>query len=98
MMIALELGSEFRSPDLLPQAASAVARNHANTVGETLGPGDVPETPAGAIAHIDGYENRTAILRAAGLRRDGCDHDAFVGNGTLAVLRGRMGFAPGSSC
>ncbi|TWA55996.1 hypothetical protein FBZ84_12567 [Azospirillum baldaniorum] len=99
-------GSQFRSRDLFPHAAAAIAIGRPDAMGDTLGLHDVPDVPAGVIAYIDGYGNLKTTLRAADqphaaaavrLRIGGYEHEATMGNGTFAVPHGRMAFAPGSS-
>jgi len=100
-------GSQFRSRDLFPQAAAAVALGQPDALGDALGPGDVPNVPAGVIAYIDGYGNLKTTMHAddqphaakapVRLRIGGCEHEAITGSGTFAVVHGQMAFAPGSS-
>jgi hypothetical protein len=100
-------GSQFRSRDLFPQTAAAIALGRPDALGDILAPSDVPEAPAGVIAYIDGYGNLKTTLRSADqpygagtavrLRVNGGEHDAIAGNGTFAVAHGQMAFAPGSS-
>jgi hypothetical protein len=100
-------GSQFRSRDLFPQAAAAIALGRSDALGETIDPGAIPEVPERAVAYIDGYGNLKTTLRAADqpyaagtavrLRIDGREHEATAGDGTFAVPHGRMAFAPGSS-
>jgi S-adenosylmethionine hydrolase len=100
-------GSQFRSRDLFPQAAAAIALGHPNALAETIDPGQIPAVPEGAIAYIDGYGNLKTTLRveaqpyAAGtsvrLRIGGHEHGATAGDGTFSVTHGQMAFAPGSS-
>jgi hypothetical protein len=48
-------GSQFRSRDLFPQAAAAIALGHAGALGEDIDPAAVPGIPERRIAYIDGY-------------------------------------------
>src|SRR5918998_6011833 len=48
-------GSQFRSRDLFPQAAAAIALGEPDALGDEIDPGDIPAVPDGAIAYIDGY-------------------------------------------
>lgn len=50
-------GSQFRSRDLFPQAAAAIALGRPEALGETVGDGDVPAVPPERIAYVDGYGN-----------------------------------------
>ena len=100
-------GSQFRSRDLFPQAAAAIALGHPDALGETTVPGVIPDVPEHVIAYIDGYGNLKTTLRAevqpyaAGtnvrLRIGGREHKAIAGDGTFSVVHGQMAFAPGSS-
>src|SRR5688500_19028993 len=47
-------GSQFRSRDLFPQAAAAIALGHPDALAETIEPGQIPAVPEGALAYIDG--------------------------------------------
>jgi hypothetical protein len=100
-------GSQFRSRDLFPQAAAAIALGRPDALGEAIDPGAVPEVPERAIAYVDGYGNLKTTLRAGDqhrangttvrLRIGAREHEAVVGDGTFAVAHGRMTLAPGSS-
>jgi S-adenosyl-l-methionine hydroxide adenosyltransferase len=100
-------GSQFRSRDLFPQAAAAIALGHPDALGETIDPGVIPDVPEHVIAYIDGYGNLKTTLRAevqpyaartnVRLRIGGCEHKAIAGDGTFSVGHGQMAFAPGSS-
>src|SRR5919205_2465613 len=50
-------GSQFRSRDLFPQAAGAIALGQPEALAEPLAPDDVPPVPASRIAYVDGYGN-----------------------------------------
>jgi hypothetical protein len=60
-------GSQFRSRDLFPAAAAAIALGRPDALGEAIGPEDVPGVPAGAVAYVDGYGNLKTTLRAGDL-------------------------------
>lgn len=100
-------GSQFRSRDLFPQAAAAIALGRPDALGEAIDPGAVPEVPERAIAYVDGYGNLKTTLRAEDLRHPrgtavrlrigGREHEAIAGDGTFAVAEGRLALAPGSS-
>src|SRR5688500_528601 len=47
-------GSQFRSRDLFPQAAGAIALGRPDALAETIEPGQIPAVPEGALAYIDG--------------------------------------------
>ena len=59
-------GSQFRSRDLFPQAAAAIALGHPDALAETIDPGLIPDVPECAIAYIDGYGNLKTTLRTEG--------------------------------
>src|SRR4051794_5047392 len=100
-------GSQFRSRDLFPQTAAAIALGHPDALGERIDPADIPDVPERAIAYIDVYGNLKTALRAtvqpyaAGtnvrLRIGGREHMALAGDGTFSIAHGQMAFAPGSS-
>jgi hypothetical protein len=102
-----DAGSQFRSRDLFPQAAAAIALGHPDALGERIDPAVIPDVPERAIAYIDGYGNLKTTLRAevqpyaAGtnvrLQIGGREHTALAGDGTFSVAHGQMAFAPGSS-
>src|SRR3954453_16731526 len=57
-------GSQFRSRDLFPQAAAAIALGHPDALAETIEPRQIPAVPEGVIAYIDGYGNLKTTVRA----------------------------------
>jgi hypothetical protein len=96
-------GSQFRSRDLFPQAAAAIALGVAGALGEEIDAAAVPEIPMHRIAYIDGY-GTTIQCDAVRLRPDtarvhigGITREALVSDGSFAVPQGQMAFAPGSS-
>src|ERR671916_2440281 len=50
-------GSQFRSRDLFPQAAAAIALGQPDALGDLVRPADVPAMPTNRIAYVDGYGN-----------------------------------------
>ncbi len=65
-------GSQFRSRDIFPQAAAAIALGQPDALGEALRRTDVPAVPAGRLAYVDGYGNlKTTIEREAAPARAG---------------------------
>jgi S-adenosylmethionine hydrolase len=93
-------GSQFRSRDLFPQAAAAIALGRPDALAEAVPPGDLPDPPASAIGYVDGYGNiKTTIPHAnANVSGEGArvrvrigeaEHDAVAGDGTFAVPPGR---------
>jgi len=100
-------GSQFRSRDLFPQAAGAIALGRPDALGEKMNRGDIPAAPRNRIGYVDGYGNlKTTVRRgeteaASGavlrVRIGGVEQEAVLSDGTFAVPAGRMAFAPGSS-
>jgi hypothetical protein len=100
-------GSQFRSRDLFPQAASAIALGQPNALGGVIQPLEIPEVPSNQIAYIDGYGNlKTTIQHEAIQDRDGSiiritigaiTQEAIASDGSFAVAAGQLAFAPGSS-
>lgn len=100
-------GSQFRSRDLFPQAASAIALGQPDALAEVIQPQDIPDVPVNQIAYIDGYGNlKTTIQHEAVADRDGSTikvtidgvvQEAIVSDGSFAVEPGQLAFAPGSS-
>jgi hypothetical protein len=50
-------GSQFRSRDLFPEAAGAIALGQPDTLSEEIPRSDIPDVPSNCIAYIDGYGN-----------------------------------------
>ena len=100
-------GSQFRSRDVFPQAAAAVALGLPAALGDEIDAHVLPPPPSSVIAYIDGYGNlKTTIAYDAKKVRSGTrirvrinDHEneAMVSDGAFAVRHGELAFAPGSS-
>ena len=100
-------GSQFRSRDLFPQIAAAIALGRPDALGDRIDLKDIPDVPDRVIAYIDGYGNLKTTLRAADqpystgtevhVRIGRREHKAIVGDGSFAVAHGQLAFAPGSS-
>jgi hypothetical protein len=101
-------GSQFRSRDLFPQAAGAIALGQPDALGEEIERALVPEVPSNRIAYIDGYGNLKTTIRAGGaeesragrrarVRIGEYEREAIESDGSFAVEHGQMAFAPGSS-
>jgi hypothetical protein len=100
-------GSQFRSRDLFPAAAAAVALGRPGALGERLRRADVPAVPADRVCYVDGYGNlKTSIAHDAAQGQPGAsvrvrvgdaELEATVSDGSFAVEPGRLAFAPGSS-
>jgi hypothetical protein len=100
-------GSQFRSRDLFPQAAAAIALGRPEALAETLHRRDIPEVPGHRIAYIDGYGNLKTTIRVSEsparsgsiirVRLGRIEQEAVASDGSFAVAPGRLAFAPGSS-
>jgi hypothetical protein len=100
-------GSQFRSRDLFPQTAAAIALGRSQALAEDIDPSLIPDVPASCIAYIDGYGNVKTTLRfedkqfrpgtKLAIQIDGVTHEALVSDGTFGVEAGLLAFAPGSS-
>jgi hypothetical protein len=100
-------GSQFRSRDLFPQAAAAIALGVAGALGEEIDAAAVPDIPMHQIAYIDGYGNLKTTVRCDPARLKpgtayrvdigGTTREALASDGSFAVPEGQMAFAPGSS-
>lgn len=100
-------GSQFRSRDLFPQAASAIALGQPDALAEKIPPANIADVPLNCIAYIDGYGNiKTTIKHDPKNIRDGApvqvrigdrEHKAINSDGSFAVEPGQLAFAPGSS-
>jgi hypothetical protein len=66
-------GSQFRSRDLFPQAAAAIALGQTEALAERVGRRDIPAVPRSRIAFVDGYGNlRRTPSRPRPVRGCGC--------------------------
>jgi hypothetical protein len=100
-------GSQFRSRDLFPQAAAAIAVGQPDALADPIDPTAIPTVPPNRIAYIDGYGNlKTTIAQAAAsapigtpmrVRIGNVTQEAVVSDGSFAVTPGQLAFAPGSS-
>ena len=100
-------GSQFRSRDVFPQAAAAIALGLPAALGHDLDPESIPSPPVSAVAYVDGYGNlKTTIAYDPNRVRPGKriivrinerQHEATVSDGAFAVPYGELAFAPGSS-
>ena len=100
-------GSQFRSRDLFPQAAAAIALGVAGALGEEIDTSAVPDIPLHRIAYIDGYGNLKTTVRCDLVRLHsttayrvdigGISREALASDGSFAVPQGEMALAPGSS-
>lgn len=100
-------GSQFRSRDLFPQAAGAIALGQPEALAEEIDRADIPTVPENCIAYIDGYGNLKTTIRAdANAGRSGTkvrvrigerERLAVTSDGSFEVEQGQLAFAPGSS-
>lgn len=100
-------GSQFRSRDLFPEAAGAIALGQPDALGEEIPPSDIPDVPSNCIAYIDGYGNlKTTVKHDKSKVGDGetvrlkigeREQAATQSDGSFAVESGQLAFAPGSS-
>lgn len=100
-------GSQFRSRDLFPEAAGAIALGQLNALGKDISTSNIPNIPHNCIAYIDGYGNlKTTIKHDASKIHKGqtvrlqigeTEREATQSDGSFAVESGQLAFAPGSS-
>ncbi len=100
-------GSRFRSRDVFPQVAAAIALGWPNALDDEIDAQALPSPPSSAIAYVDGYGNlKTTIAYDAkkirqgtriGVRINDHQHEATMSDGTFDVPQGELAFAPGSS-
>lgn len=100
-------GSQFRSRDVFPPAAAAIAQDDLSVLGEPLDPAKIPDTPGDRVAWVDGYGNiKTTIADHAlalnpetklTVRVGDVVSDAIYSDGSFKVPEGTLAFAPGSS-
>jgi S-adenosylmethionine hydrolase len=100
-------GSQFRSRDLFPQAASAIALGQPDALSDHMEKVDVPDIPENVIAYVDGYGNLKTSIRAGTpqatlgstvrVRIDSVEQEAVLSDGSFAVRPGQLALAPGSS-
>jgi len=100
-------GSQFRSRDIFPTAATALAHNDFSLLGEALSLTQIPDPPDNRIAWIDGYGNIKTTIAAHTIRLEpqtkcvirigDVVSDAIFSDGSFRVPEGTLAFAPGSS-
>ena len=100
-------GSQFRSRDLFPQAAAAIALGEVDALGDTFDAAEIPPVPPNQVAYVDGYGNlKTTIEHSASGARSGApvrvrieqaEQQALASDGSFEVPTGELAFAPGSS-
>ena len=100
-------GSQFRSRDVFPQAAAAIATGDDSLLGEVIKADQIPDPPLDRIAWTDGYGNikttvpaHTVNLKPSSkvvVRVGDVVSDAVYSDGSFRVPEGTLAFAPGSS-
>lgn len=100
-------GSQFRSRDVFPPAAAAIASGDDSVLGEPLNPNQLPDAPTDRIAWVDGYGNIKTTIPAQTIdlepeskiviRIGDVVSDAIYSDGSFKVSEGTLAFAPGSS-
>jgi len=100
-------GSQFRSRDVFPGAAAAIAQGDFSLVGEALQPEQIPDFPSDRVAWVDGYGNIKTTIPASSvnlepetkvvIRIGDVVSDAVYSDGSFQVSQGTLAFAPGSS-
>jgi len=99
-------GSQFRSRDLFPQAAAAIALGQPDAIAEKITLADIPDIPENRIAYVDGYGNLKTTIpydekigkgSRLKVRINDVEQDAIATDGSFAVQAGLLAFAPGSS-
>jgi S-adenosylmethionine hydrolase len=100
-------GSQFRSRDVFPTAAAAIAQSDFSLLGDALKPEQIPDVPNDRVAWIDGYGNIKTTIPAHAvtlktetkvvIRIGDVVSDAIYSDGSFKVPEGTLAFAPGSS-
>ncbi len=102
-------GSQFRSRDLFPQAAAAIALGQPDALGDEIDRKQIPAVPENRIAYVDGYGNLKTTIKfnakehkkrsatRVRVRIGARELEAILTDGSFAVEHGQMAFAPGSS-
>ncbi|WP_017325865.1 S-adenosyl-l-methionine hydroxide adenosyltransferase family protein [Synechococcus sp. PCC 7336] len=100
-------GSQFRSRDVFPPAAAAIARGEKDLLGEAIAPERIPNLPSNRVVWVDGYGNLKTTIAADALqlspmakvtvRVGDVVSDAVFSDGSFDVPEGTLAFAPGSS-
>jgi hypothetical protein len=98
-------GSQFRSRDLFPQAAAAIAVGEPDALDTRIDRADIPDVPKNRVAYVDGYGNiKTSIPSRGGkktlkvrVRIGDAQMEAIASDGSFSVEPGQLAFAPGSS-
>lgn len=100
-------GSQFRSRDVFPSAAIAIANGDFSLLGDKLNLNQIPDVPRNRVAWVDGYGNikTTIALDSLNLKPESkvvirvgdVVSDAVYSDGSFRVPEGTLAFSPGSS-
>lgn len=100
-------GSQFRSRDLFPQAAAAMAAGAPGSFGKKISAREIPKIPVNRVAYIDGYGNLKTTISDSEIRAktgrnfaitiQGTRREVLASKGSFDVKPGQLAFAPGSS-
>lgn len=100
-------GSQFRSRDVFPPAAGAIANNDFGLVGDAIAPQQIPDAPLDRVAWIDGYGNIKTTIPSHTIQLEPQSKivirigdvvsDAIYSDGSFKVPEGTLAFSPGSS-
>ncbi len=100
-------GSQFRSRDVFPQAACALAQGDEHWLGADLDLSQLPSVPLDRVAWVDGYGNLKTTIPAQNLALSSQTRvtvqigdvisDALYCDGSFKVPQGTLALAPGSS-
>lgn len=100
-------GSQFRSRDLFPHAAAAIALGQPDALADEIAPDSIPVIPQNAVAYVDGYGNLKTTISSGEhgfstgqkirVKIGEKEHPATVSDGSFGVKSGKLAFAPGSS-
>lgn len=100
-------GSQFRSRDVFPPAAAAIANEDFSILGASIDPDQISDAPLDRVAWVDGYGNIKTTIPAHSvnlqpetkviIRVGDVVSDAIYSDGSFKVPEGTLAFAPGSS-
>ncbi|MDP9488388.1 MAG: SAM-dependent chlorinase/fluorinase [Actinomycetota bacterium] len=100
-------GSQFRSRDLFPEAASEIALGRPGALGEGIDRSVIPNVPENRVAYVDGYGNLKTTVEHTGseiepganvrVRIGKEELSATASDGSFGVAEGELALAPGSS-
>ncbi|MGL5080740.1 MAG: SAM hydrolase/SAM-dependent halogenase family protein [Microcoleaceae cyanobacterium] len=100
-------GSQFRSRDVFPQAAIALAKGDQSFLGDRIQPEQIPDFPTDRVAWVDGYGNIKTTIPAdtidlkpetkVTVRVGDVVSDAVYSDGSFRVPEGTLAFSAGSS-